>query len=227
MDLIQTSLKHKISMPQKKEHETHPTMILLHGRGANEDDLLGLSQYLDERFMFIAPRAPFPFHSGGGFTWYDVLDIGRPEPVMFTDSYNRLTRFIEDIKKGYPVDPTKIFLFGFSMGTMMAYSLALTMPGAFVAVVANSGYIPEETDLKFQWESMKKTSFFVAHGVYDPVIPVEFGKRAKELLLKHHIEMAYREYDMGHQINEDSLGDIATWLTSKLGSPASRRQGRS
>jgi phospholipase/carboxylesterase len=216
MELIQTVLKHKIVLPRKKDQAKFPALILLHGRGASEDDLLGLSEYLDERFMFIAPRAPFPFHSGGGHTWYDVLEVGKPEPKMFADSYERLTRFLEDVRRSYPVDPSKVFLLGFSMGTMMSYSLALTMPDHFVAVVANSGYIPEGTDLVFQWEKMKTTSFFIAHGVYDPVIPVQFGKRAKELLEKHEIESTYREYDMGHQINEESLGDIATWLTGKL-----------
>jgi phospholipase/carboxylesterase len=216
MNLIQTTLKHKILPSRKKDQAKHPTLILLHGRGASEDDLLGLSEYMDERFMFIAARAPFPFQFGGGYTWYDLLEVGKPEPKMFSESYSRLVQFFEDVKKGYPVDPSKIFLLGFSMGTMMSYSLALTIPQAVVGVVANSGYIPEETDLKFQWDKIGTTSFFVAHGLYDQVIPVQFGRRAKELLEKYNANLTYREYDMGHQINEESLNDIAKWLTQKL-----------
>lgn len=193
-------------------------MLLLHGRGADENDLLGLSEYLDERLLILSVRAPFSFQFGGGYTWYEILEVGRPEPGMFATSCMKLNQLLRDALTGYPIDPTRVMLCGFSMGTVMAYSLTLTNPEMIHSVVANSGYIPEGTELTLQWHMIKGKPFFVSHGTYDPVIPVSFGRRAKELLANADARLTYREYDMGHQISEESLGDIMSWTSKLLGS---------
>ncbi len=216
MKLVESSLAHKIIPPRTKSSEKAPALVLLHGRGANEDDLLGLAEYFDERLFIIAARAPFNFQFGGGYTWYDILEVGRPEPNMFAESYRKLTTFFEDVLKGYPVDHSKIFFLGFSMGTMMSYAVALTRPASVAGVLANSGYIPEETDLKFEWEAIRGKPFFVAHGTSDPVIPVTFGRRSRELLEKAQATVTYHEYEMGHEISEESLKDMMEWLGEML-----------
>ena len=213
---VRTSLIHKILEPQRKGPSNYPTLILLHGRGANEDDLLGLAEYLDDRLLIVSARAPFPFALGGGFTWFEIEEVGKPEPKMFGESYRKLIQFIDDIRKGYPVDQSKIILCGFSMGSVMSYAIGLTRPELVAGVAANSGYITEESDLKIQWKEVKGKPFFIAHGVYDPVIPVSFARRAKELLEPHRAAVTYREYDMGHQITEDSLNDMMRWLTQHI-----------
>ncbi|MBI1804384.1 MAG: hypothetical protein HY033_04735 [Ignavibacteriae bacterium] len=216
MNLIHTTLVHKALAPQRKSGGKSPTLILLHGRGANEDDLLGLAQYLDERLLIVSARAPFPFQFGGGFTWYEIEEVGKPESKMFAESYRKLQQFFHDVKNGYPVEPTKVFFGGFSMGAIMSYALALTKPADVAGVIANSGYVPEENGLEFQWNLIKGKPFFVAHGKYDPVIPVQFGQRAKELLQNAHADLTYREYEMGHQIGEESLNDMMQWLTKHV-----------
>jgi len=216
VNLIQSTLVHKILPARQTSGERSPALILLHGRGANEDDLLGLAEHLDARYVLLAARAPFDFQWSGGFTWYDILEVGRPEPAMFAESYRRLSQFFEDVKKGYPIDPSRVFFLGFSMGTMMLYCMALTKPGEVAGVVANSGYIPEDTGLNFLWDRLGGTSFFIAHGVHDPVIPVQMGRRAKHLLEEAKADLVYREYPMAHEISEDSLNDLAEWLTRKL-----------
>jgi phospholipase/carboxylesterase len=216
MNPIQTTLKHRILPARAKSSSKAPAIIFLHGRGADENDLIGLSEYLDERLFLISVRAPFAFSTSGGFTWFDIVDIGKAEPAMFNESYTKLTRFIDDAKKGYPIDPEKIFLFGFSMGTMMAYTVALTQPDSVKAVIANSGLIPEGTDLKYDWEKMKSKPFFIGHGTHDSLVPVAFGKRAHELLAEAGADVTYREYDMDHQIDEEGLGDIIKWMAKYL-----------
>lgn len=216
MQQIQSTLVHKILPPKGGQDLKHPALFMLHGRGANEDDLLGFAEYLDERFFIISPRAPFPFPLGGGFTWYDVLEVGRPEPKMFAESYSKLAQFLDDAMKDYPVDSKRIFFLGFSMGTMMSYSLLLTKPELIAGVVANSGYVPEETNLQFQWDKLASKSVFIAHGIYDPVIPLQLSRRAKELFSQTQAEVTYKEYPMAHQISEESLNDFSTWLTQRL-----------
>jgi len=215
MNTIGTTLVHQLILPEKAK-EKNPTLILLHGRGADEEDLLGLSDYLDERLLLISVRAPFPFTYGGGYTWYDVGTTADPDPAMFHKSYGALSRFLDDILAGYPVDRAKVFLLGFSMGTVMAYAISLTRPTLCRGVIANSGYVPEGTDLVFQWDVLASIDYFVAHGVIDPVIPVQFGRRAKELLEKAGANLEYHEYPMAHQISEASLSDAAGWLKRRL-----------
>jgi phospholipase/carboxylesterase len=190
--------------------------MLLHGRGADEEDLLGLADVLDDRLLLLSPRAPYPFGYGGGFTWYDVGEVGEPEPEMFRQSYDRLSIFVSDALARYPIDPAKLFLFGFSMGTVMSFALSLTQPSLFRGVVANSGYVPERTDLRFRWKELERTDFLIIHGTQDPVIPVAFGRRSDELFRTSNAPYQYREYPMAHQISEESLGDINAWLRTRL-----------
>jgi len=214
LKLIKTSLEHKI-LPPADSTGRHPALVLLHGRGSNEDDLLGLTPYLDPRFFFIAARAPLRF-SFGGFTWYEMPEVGSPDPGQFRESYARLMEFLEDVKSHYPVDPGQMVLLGFSMGTVMAYAAAFTKPDAVAAVAANSGYVPEGLDLPFQWDRLKGKRFFVGHGVHDDVIGVKAARRAKELLSGTEAELTYREYPIGHTMSEESIDDVAHWLTAGL-----------
>ncbi len=216
MKEVQSSLIHIVQEPRKPVGEKYPTLILLHGRGADEHDLFGLTEYLDERLLVISARAPFRFSYGGGFTWYDILEVGRPEPKMFAESFSKLNQFIDDVKNKYPVDVSNVFLLGFSMGTIMSFALSLTRPNEIAGVIANSGYVPEETDLKFQWDKLDGTSFFVAHGLHDPIIPVSMSRRARLLLEQANVNLLYKEYPMAHQISEESLSDMNSWLSEKL-----------
>ena len=217
MKTVQTSLAYQVAAFDERKPGIHPALFLLHGRGANEEDLLGLVPFLDTRLLCIAPRAPFDF-SFGGFTWYDIRGVGTPEPDQFAESYDRLCTFLDDMQMNYPIDPARTFLLGFSMGTVMSYSMSLTKPDRIKGVAAHSGYIPENTALQFRWNTLAGTSFFVAHGVDDPVIPVTFGRRAKELLSKTNAPLTYREYPIQHQISDKSLADLSSWLTGLLNS---------
>ncbi len=190
---------------------------MLHGRGADEEDLIGLKDSLDDRLLVISVRAPFSFPYGG-YTWYEADAVGVPEPAMFRTSYEKLSAFVNDALGHYPIDTGRLFLFGFSMGTVMSYALALTRPDLLRGVVANSGYVPEGTFLTFRWSDIANIEFFIAHGTDDPVIPLALARRAKELLEKSHAAMTYREYPMSHEISEESIGDVAAWLQPRIDS---------
>lgn len=215
MELIQTSLTHKIAPSSNHGAEPFPAIILLHGRGANEDDLLGLLPYFDPRFFVVAARAPFRFPYGG-WTWYDVLEVGAPHLQQFAESYDRLVQFVQDMKAHYPVDPKRLFFLGFSMGAVMSYAYALTKPEDVRGVVAHSGYIPESSSLNLRLDSLNGASFFVAHGTEDPVIQIHFARRAKELLSQTKADLVYKEYPIPHTMSEESLKDLTDWLKKQL-----------
>ncbi|MBI4535911.1 MAG: alpha/beta fold hydrolase [Ignavibacteriae bacterium] len=216
MKQISSTLVHRVLPPEQSNAAHHPTLIMLHGRGADEEDLLGLSQYFDSRLLILSVRAPYPFPYGGGYTWYDIGAVGAPELTMFKTSYEKLSAFVSDALAQYPVDTKQVYLLGFSMGTVMSYSMALTQPQLFRAVIANSGYVPEGTHLSFLWDQIGHLDFFIAHGTFDPVIPVQLGRRAKELLESAKARLSYKEYPMAHQISEESLHDMAAWLNAIL-----------
>lgn len=205
------TLFHSVLPPAVTSGDRHPAIILLHGRGSNEEDLLDLAPALDPRLFTISVRAPFAFPYGG-YTWYELLDIGKPEPAQFVESCTLLSRFLSDVRTSYPVDPARMLLFGFSMGSMMSFAMALSQPQDIRGIVAHSGYIPEGTTLDYKWNALRHTAFFVAHGVHDPVVPVSFGRRAEKLLAEAGAPHEYHEYPVGHTIGDQSLADAVRWM---------------
>jgi phospholipase/carboxylesterase len=196
--------------------EQSPALILLHGRGADENDLLGLAPELDERLMLFSVRAPFSFPFGG-FAWFNLDEQGNADPKMFMESYNRLFIFLDDITAKHAVDAKKIFLMGFSMGTIMAYAMALTQPKRFAGVVAQSGFVREISGLDLKWNALKNCPFIITHGTQDTVIPVNWARKTRDLLAaKSNADVVYKEYPMGHQISDASLADVTEWLAEKL-----------
>jgi phospholipase/carboxylesterase len=223
--LISSNLVHKIRQPAESGTHKHPALILLHGMGTSEDDLLGIADYLPTSLFIVSARAPFKIGSGsGGYTWYDVSDIGKdiglPHPQQFEESHSRLLHFILDVKKHYPVDDRRMFLFGFSMGSVIALAVSLTHPEIIRGVVSHSGYIRENNSLEFALDRLRSLSVFIAHGVDDPVIPIRLARRAREILGKTDVDLTYGEYPIAHTICEQSLGDIADWFDGALGVPS-------
>lgn len=206
------ALHHVALEPEQQAAGTHPALIMVHGRGADEEDLPGLASRLDPRLLVLSVRAPFPYVYGGGYTWYDIGTAGAPEPGMFRESYDRLSQFVDEALLEYPIDPARLFLLGFSMGTVMSLSLGLARPGVVKGVAANSGYVAEGTHLAYRWNELAGTSFFIAHGTSDPIIPLAMARRVRELFAASNAPHIYREYPMAHEISDASLEDLTRWL---------------
>ena len=216
MKTIESTLFHRIVPPLEESPGPHPSVVLLHGRGADEQDLLGLAPALDPHLLLLSVRAPFPFMTSGGYTWYDVQQIGTPHPRMFAESYDRLSHFLDDALAAYPIDHTRLLLLGFSMGAVMALAIGLTRPALIRGVMAHSGYVPEETTLQFRWNDLSGTDFFIAHGTEDSIISVDNARRARTLFDASTARAVVREYPIGHTISEASLADCVRWMRELL-----------
>ena len=192
----------------------HPTVICLHGRGSNEADLLGLAPHLDDRLLWISPRAPLDLM--GGFEWYRLEGVGVPLQSTFDAALETLERFITEAVSAYPVDPARLFLMGFSQGSMMSYSFALTQPARVAGVMAQSGYIPLSSGLKVDEAALKGKPFIVTHGMEDPMIPVQWGREARDYLKRVGAEVEYHEFSMGHSVSEESIAAIGAWMDKRL-----------
>ncbi|HLO16717.1 MAG TPA: alpha/beta fold hydrolase [Anaerolineales bacterium] len=215
----QLSLHHLIQFPTSRQStdadSLHPTILALHGRGSHEEDLIGLASYLPSDLLWISPRAPLPV-GPNSFEWYRVRVIGRPEPEHVMAALGTIDHFINEIFSTYPIDPRKFFLLGFSQGSILSMCYTLQHPSRIAGVIAQSGYIPNGMDLEIDEAGIKNKPFLLTHGLQDTMIPVDWGRRSRDLLQKLGVDPTYYELQMGHEVSTESLSVIATWLTEQL-----------
>ncbi len=214
------TLKYRYKTPTPTTDKKPPLLILLHGIGADENDLFGLAPYLDERFFVASVQAPFTLPYGG-YAWFElILEPNKPMSFnvkQFEQSRRMILEFVDKIVAEYDLDADSIFLCGFSQGSMMSMSCALQNPIKFAGVVAMSGraiteMIPADSNL----DDFKDFPIFVTHGIYDPVLPIENGRATKEILSRLPVNLEYKEYPMAHEISQESLRDVVNWFSLKL-----------
>jgi phospholipase/carboxylesterase len=195
------------------EGEPAGLLVLLHGRGADERDLFPLLDELDpqRRLLGVTPRGPLALPPGGAH-WYAFQEVGYPDPATFFETYAALTEWLD----GLGFDPERTVLGGFSQGAVMTYALGLgsgrPRPAALVAL---SGFMPTVPGFELDL-GPPLPPVAIGHGTYDPVISVEFGRRARELLEAAGGEVLYREYPLPHAVDPGFLVELAPWLASKL-----------
>lgn len=208
------NLPHLVRLSGRNESEPVPGVLLLHGRGADEADLMGLERAFDPSFTVVSPRAPLKF--GPGFAWYGMDHVGSPHDESLHSSLAQLSEFIDGMIGAYNIDPGALYLVGFSQGAVMSAAVTLTTPQKVQGVVMHSGYVPVESGLSFDLEGAVGKPFFIAHGVYDDVIPVSFARHAREYLTGIGVSLTYQEYPIAHSISEESLDDFCEWLIRDL-----------
>lgn len=203
-----------------------PLLLLLHGIGSNEWDLYGLVPYLDDRFHVLSLRAPITL-APNSFAWFEVhfSPTGpRIRPDQAEASRQRLITFIEKAPAIYGTEPGQVYLMGFSQGAIMSLALTLTRPDLLAAVVAMSGRtLPELFEPQpplgghlAPVEELEDFPLLVVHGLQDQVLPIHYGRATQEHFAPLPVQLAYKEYDIGHTISQESLADISAWLTALL-----------
>jgi phospholipase/carboxylesterase len=131
-----------------------------------------------------------------------------------------LDSFSIGIVARHQIEPTQLYVLGFSQGAMMAGALTLTQAERFAGTVALSGYLPLHAGLTLDAGRQAGNAWFVAHGERDPVIPVSFGRESRDYLAAAGADLTYREYPIPHAISDAELSDIARWLSARLDSAA-------
>lgn len=196
-----------------------PMLVLLHGYGSNEHDLFGLAPYLDPRLLIVSARAPYTLMPGG-YAWFG-LDI-TPEGIAFDPEQaeaSRLVveRFVGEAAAAYGADPDRTFLGGFSQGAMIAGAVTLTRPDILSGALLLSGVADRALlPVVAPDEQLAGLPVLLTHGIYDEVLPVELGRAARDLLKSLPVDLTYREYPMGHEINAACLRDVVAWLAARL-----------
>jgi len=188
-------------------------LVLHHGRGSDEEDLLPLADAVDprRRLHVVTPRAPLTLAGAPGHHWYLVPRVGYPDPDTFRAAYQALAAFHDQLWRRFELGPERTVLGGFSMGSVMSYSLGLGPDRpAPAGILAFSGFIPTVEG----WEPQipRKTAAFIAHGRTDQVMDIEFARAARRRLEDAGMEVEYRESEVGHTIDPTSIPAAASWL---------------
>lgn len=195
-------------------------LVLFHGRGADELDLVPLLDAIDpeSRLIGLTPRGPLSLPPGGAH-WYRVERIGYPDRATFADGFARAAAWLDAIPAatGVPIEHTVIG--GFSQGAVMAHALGLGSGRPRPAgIVALSGFIPTVDGFQLDLDARVGLPVAIGHGSADPVIGVEFGREARDRLEAAGMKVAYRESPMAHSIDPSFITELQAWTRAALDS---------
>jgi phospholipase/carboxylesterase len=199
--------------------EPRSLLVLHHGRGTDEADLLRLADFLDPdgRLRAVTPRAPLTLAGSPGYHWYLVPRVGYPDPKTFFAARTALAALHDRLWEETGVGPEQTVLGGFSMGCVMSYAMALGAERPAVAgILGFSGFVPTVEGWEPSLADRSGTRVFISHGSRDPVIGVEFGRDARDLLVAAGLDVTYRESELGHQIDPSHLAEASGWLAETI-----------
>ena len=201
------------------EGEPEGLLVLHHGRGADEHDLLALADVLDpdRRLHVVSPRAPLTPPGSSGYHWYLVPRVGFPDPATFQQAFESLAELHDDLWERTGIGPERTVLGGFSMGAVMSYSLALpARRPAPAGIMAFSGFMPTVEGWEPDLAGRGDLRVFIAHGVRDPVISIDFARHAATVLREGGLRVDYHEGQGSHHIDPSHLEPATAWLSETL-----------
>jgi phospholipase/carboxylesterase len=194
-------------------------LVLHHGRGADENDLLTFGDVLDpeRRLHIVTPRAPLQLPGWQGYHWYVVPRVGYPDPETFWNAYRNLAELHDELWERTGIGPERTVFGGFSMGSVMSYALGLSGERPVPAgILAFSGFIPTVEGWEPDLEGRKGLPVFIAHGRQDPIMDVEFARTARALLEGAGLQVEYHESDAAHHIDPAHVPPATEWLRRTL-----------
>ncbi len=193
-------------------------LVLLHGRGADENDLFPLLDYLDpeRRLIGVTARAPLGAEPGGppgGYHWYVTQEMGHPHPATWRASLDGIIAWLDALGAHTGVPLTRTVIGGFSQGAVMAHSLVFgPEPRRTAGLLALSGFMPIIDGMELDLAGLNDWPVALGHGTQDPVIGVEWSRTARRRLEAAGAEVTYRESPMGHAVDPAYLGELAGWI---------------
>jgi phospholipase/carboxylesterase len=183
-----------------------PLVVLLHGRGSHEQEILALAAHLPASFAYAAVRAPIP--EGAGFAWFANRGIGRPLASSLREQMDWFRTWLDDAHRARPV-----WLVGFSGGAAFAGGLLLDDPQRYAGAAILCGTLPFEAGVPTTPGRLTGVPVLVAQGEFDTVIPRDLLDRTWDYLIGDSgAETTARRDPVGHGIAPAALRALAEWL---------------
>ncbi len=216
---IELSLAHQIHEPAEGSKDA-PLLILLHGRGSNEGNFISMAPNLDPKLRVVSVRGPLILRPGS-FAWFDLQrgqnGLRKYEENEVLAMSDQLIDFIEELISKYGLEPSKIFIGGFSQGAIMSLGTGLRHPGVIDGVLCLSGALYPEfmKDFKLKKEH-EELSILVTHGRKDNVLSFDHINEAVDLLKQKGLDVSFKHYDSAHTFPPENFRDFRDWLVSEL-----------
>jgi len=210
----------------------YPLLVLFHGRGGDEQQLLRIMPQLSNRnYVAVALRGPETTRArrdgSVGYSWAQaakgaktgegVATLGRPRvphlgeaSCEFLASY--VSQAITEVRSRFNIHTGRVFLVGYGEGAAAAYRLGLGMPSRFAGVVAVNGWLPRSHGPLIWLPQARRIRVLVAHGRGNQLVPVAAAEQAHRLLLTAGIDAKLELFDAGHRIHSPLLRIINEWL---------------
>ena len=182
-------------------------LVLLHGYGSHMGDLAGLAPMIGGHNHYFCLNAPIELSFGyipGSYSWFDT-DERNLESI--TNSVNLIKNTLDIITQKHEILYSEMLIGGFSQGGMVATHMGLTQKINFEGVISMSSRLLEN-DLQIT----NQAPVFISHGINDQVISVEEGRKSRRILEKSECIVSYKEYDMAHEIRQETIKDLKEWL---------------
>jgi phospholipase/carboxylesterase len=194
------------------------TLVLMHGRGVDENDLFPLFDILDpdRRLAAFTPRAPLQPPGHRGNHWYVVPRVGYPDRETFHHTYELLGGWLDSVAEETGIPLERTVLGGFSQGGVMAYATGLGSGRPRPAgILALSCFVPAVAGWEPDLNGRQDLPVYHSHGTADPIITIEFGRAAHEAL-DGKVDLTYREHPGGHTIDPRAFDEMREFVAAAL-----------
>lgn len=184
-------------------------LVLLHGRGADEGDLLPVGRMIGGTATIVTPRAPFPaapWGYGPGWAWYRYLHGTTPEPESFAEGQQQLDGFLAGIRSAVDRPNARLIVGGFSQGGTSALAWSLRHPGEAAGVLVFSGFLADHPSVEATAVTVGTTPIWWGHGTADSAIPFRYAEQGWQQLERAGARLDTHAYEgVGHTITHDAL----------------------
>ena len=208
---MSTSFGAPVVVSKAGDDLAYPLVVLLHGRGSDEKEIIGLANYLPVGPSYVALRAPIA--EGDGYAWFANRGVGRPVSESLRDTMAWFYSWLESV-----AEPSrKVMLVGFSGGAAFAGGLILANPNRFAAAAILYGTLPFDAGLKVAPGQLAGLPVYLAHGDQDRVIPRELLRRTWQYLTSEAGAVTTAIHGPGgHELSPEALSKLDEWIAQLL-----------
>lgn len=217
--MAELPLVHEYVPPASDPDDPAPAVVVLHGRGANEHDLLPIAEHLPGGLATVSLRAPEELM--GGYTWYELdlsaggLPQSQPDAADFRRSLDLAAEAIVGAVDAYTLNPDQVGLLGFSQGAVMSLSLLFEAPGRYAWIAALHGYLAASHADRAP-DGLSDKPVFLAAGAADQLIPANRVETSAARLRELGCQVTFETYQTGHGVGPDELADLVAFVESNL-----------